>query len=191
MTRAARVQPNPPEATATQKSGWSCPDRADLPVPGPEQLPLPTLENDNPFAVPARLDDTLTQVLAYWNGLKRGNAEMPFADDVKLGDIWKLSNSIVLVHVLPMPHRFRLEIAGRQLIRMYGEDVAGRFADEIAVRPPLDFFLSQCSAATDARAPTFYRHPATADGHGAYARILLPLWGDGRIVALLGAVSNA
>ncbi|HXJ00891.1 MAG TPA: hypothetical protein VNH44_06695 [Micropepsaceae bacterium] len=140
--------------------------------------------------MPSELDEVLTQVLAYWNGLKRGNAQIPFVDDVKLGDIWKLSNKVVLVHILPTPCRFRLDIAGRQLVRMYGEDLAGRLADELTVRPPLDEFVSQCGAAVDTRAPTFYRHEPTTTGHGGYGRILLPLWADGRIAALLGAVSN-
>jgi hypothetical protein len=191
MTRSARVLENPSPSAAAEPSTWSCPDRAELPISGAAQLSLPIVEFDNPFALPEQLDQTLSQALAYWVGLKRGNAEIPFADDVKLGNIWTLSNRIVLVHVLPMPRRFRLEIAGRQLVRIYGEDLAGRFVDEISVRPPLDFFPSQCSATIEARAPTFYRHPPASDGHGGYARILLPLWADGRIVALLGAVSNS
>ena len=142
------------------------------------------------FSLPGELDDTLTQILAYWNGLKRGNAEVPFADDVKLGDIWKLSNKVVLVRILPTPRQFRLDIAGRQLIRMYGGDLAGKLVGELPVRPPLDCFLAQCSATVDAHAPTFYRHEPAIEGHGAYDRILVPLWADGRVAALLGAVSG-
>ena len=60
----------------------------------------------------------------------------------------------------------------------------GRFIDELVLSGPLEFLRSQCSAAVEARAPTFYRH----ESKPAYARILLPMWGDGRIGMLLGAV---
>jgi len=161
---------------------------AAWPGPDDDASPVPSAASRS-FSVPGELDETLTQVLTYWNGLKRGNAEVPFADDVKLGDIWKLSNKIALVHVLASG-RLRFDVAGRQLVRSYGSDLAGRIADELPVRPPLDDFLSQCRATIDARAPSFYRHEPAVDGHGAYGRILLPLWADGRIAALLGAVNN-
>ncbi len=45
----------------------------------------------------------------------------------------------------------------------------------------LKFLRAQASATVEARAPTFYR------GAG-YARMLLPMWGDGRIGMLLGAL---
>ncbi len=60
----------------------------------------------------------------------------------------------------------------------------GKFLDEEALPGRLDFLLSQCNATVEARAPTFYKHA----GAPPYARILLPMWGDGRIGMLLGAV---
>jgi len=60
----------------------------------------------------------------------------------------------------------------------------GIFADEIVPQAPLDYFLSQCSACTEGRAPTYCR----IAGPSSYARLLLPLWGDGHINSLLGAV---
>jgi hypothetical protein len=38
----------------------------------------------------------------------------------------------------------------------------------------------------EARAPTYYR-----DAEGPSSRLLLPMWGDGRISMLLGAVAWA
>lgn len=179
MTRASTcAYPAPSELSPLAANARANADQAELPL------------GTAAFSVPGELDEMLTQVLTYWNGLKRGNAQIPFADDVILGDIWKLSNKVVLVQVLQMPRRFRLDIVGRQLVRMYGEDLAGRLGDELPVRPPLDDFLAQCDATADARTPTFYRHAPGMKGHGGYGRILLPLWADGRVSALLGAVSS-
>jgi hypothetical protein len=90
----------------------------------------------------------------------------------------------MLVDVFSRPARFRFAIVGERIRALFGADLAGRFAEEIAAGPPFDYFLAQCSATVEARAPTYY--------HGkSYARILLPLWGEGHIHMLLGGVTGA
>ena len=180
------VQIDPTELQSAKTANWSCPDRAEFPGNvGRCSDNVPS----RPYSLPDRLDEELSQILVYWAGLKRGNADIPFADDLKLSGLWKFSNQIILLHILQMPVRFRFEIVGRQLIRTYGEDLLGRFVDELPVRPPLNYFHSQCSATVDAHAPTFYHHTDT-DSHRGYGRIFLPLWADGRIASLLGAVTH-
>ncbi len=88
----------------------------------------------------------------------------------------------------PMRFRFSFGVVGAEVKRAYGGDLDGRFLDEIEVRPPLQFLLSQCSATVESRRPTYYRQPrsgGSAAAHG-YSRLMLPLWGDGGI-GLLGA----
>jgi hypothetical protein len=70
----------------------------------------------------------------------------------------------------------------------------GKFLDVIEVHAPLQYLYSQASATIQSRAPTHYRHGnGRHRKHGSpldgYARILLPLWGNGRIGMLLGAVA--
>ena len=62
-----------------------------------------------------------------------------------------------------------------------GHDLSGKFLDEIDAAAPLQFLLSQCSATVEGRAPTYYGN----NGAGGYARLVLPLWGDGRVGMLL------
>jgi hypothetical protein len=144
----------------------------------------------DPYPVPEDLDPTLKQFRTYWDSLKRGNSDIPFADDLKLGAIPELSGLLLLVTVFEKPLRFRVESAGREVISAYGGELVGHFADEILSRPPLDYFLSQCSATIAARKPTYYgRAPSGAAGRG-YRRLLLPLWADGHIGALVGAVGG-
>ena len=139
--------------------------------------------NTIPFAIPHDLEPDLAALHAQWRNLKRAQAEMPFADDVKLSML-AYPDFDMLIDVFARPARFRFAIVGEGIHAFFGADLAGTFADEIAVGPPLDFFLAQCSATVEARAPTYYRGKT-------YARILLPLWGEGHIQMLLGGITRA
>jgi hypothetical protein len=141
-----------------------------------------------PFQLPARLEPGLAKLLAYWRKLERTEAEMPFSDDIKLSALPKaLARKIVLIDVLPSPVRFRFAFGGigEVVVRDYGSELSSKFLDEIEPRSPLQLLLSQCSAVVEMRTPTYYRHAAGRRKDG-YARLILPMWGDGRVSMLLG-----
>ena len=48
-----------------------------------------------PFALPWKLESQLARVQAYWEDLKRGDAEMPFWDDVNLSALPDLSDRLM------------------------------------------------------------------------------------------------
>ena len=108
-----------------------------------------------PFSLPRKLEPDLVRVRSYWDGLKRGDADMPFWDDVNLSSLPDLSGRLMLIEVFDKPVRFRLEMLGEEL-KEYGRDVVGKFLDEIDARPPLQYLNSQSSAAVESRAPTYY-----------------------------------
>lgn len=143
-------------------------------------IPMTT---QSPFPVPSDLPPDLARVLAYWRGLLRGNADMPFADDLNLGDLPDLMGRLFLVGVFARPERFRFDLLGDEF---ECEARAGLFLDETSPVPPFEFLSAQCAAACEAAAPTCYKR----DPHG-YRRLLLPFWADGRISMLLGAVEFA
>jgi hypothetical protein len=161
---------------------WTCPDRRDPLASAASAAKAPS----NPFPLPASLAPHLAQLLDHWNRLKRGNAEMPFADDVALGKIARSGELAFLLDVFANPLRFRFGEIGAKAKAGYAVDLGDRFADEIAGDPPLDYFLSQATATVEGREPTCYMG-FSADGR-SFTRLLLPLWGDGRISALLGAI---
>lgn len=146
---------------------------------------------DTPFPLPKALDPDLDRVRAYWDSLKRGEADMPFWDDVKISSLADLADAVMLIDVLGEPVRFRLNFAGRRVIDRYGEAINGRFLDELDRRSPLEYLLAQCSATVESRQPTFYRHAAgrtrSVGAPSPYSRLLLPMWGDGHIGMLLAA----
>jgi hypothetical protein len=145
-----------------------------------------------PYAVPNKIEPNLARVMAYWESLKRSKNDMPFWDDVNLFVLPDLSDKLMLVDLFEEPVRFRFNVVGQKLTDRYGEDLGSRFADEIQIRAPLQYLLSQGSATIEGHAPTYYQHVTedseTHNASGTYSRILLPMWGDGHIGMLLGAV---
>lgn len=144
-----------------------------------------------PFSLPSTIDPNLARVRDYWEGLKRGDNNMPFWDDFRTSALPDLSERLMLIDAFEKPGRFRFNFLGRQLTDRYGEAIAGRFLDEVELRDPLEYLLSQCGATIESRAPTFYQHGAgtgqKSSAPVSYSRLLLPMWGDGHIGMLLGA----
>lgn len=140
----------------------------------------------HPFAVPSRLTPDLARVHAYWRGLLRGAADMPFWDDANLSDLPDLADRLFLVDVFQGPERFRFGVVGKDI---GGEDLGGRFLDETTLKSPLEFLRSQCCATTESARPTCFRtQEDSPEGARAYSRLLLPMWGDGRLSMILGCV---
>lgn len=149
-----------------------------------------------PFTVPTKLKGDLALVLSYWERLRRREAQMPFWDDVNLSALPALSARLVMIEASDKPVRFRFSfgLVGAEVRAQYGGDLAGKFPDEIEIRHPLQFVISQCSATVESAQPTYYERAAGGRGSPAqpgYSRLILPLWGDGRVGMLLGAFAWA
>jgi hypothetical protein len=143
-----------------------------------------------PFALPATFEKSLARVLSYWESLKRADNDMPFWDDLKPSALSDQSDKLILIDVFAKPERFRFNVLADQLTRRYGEPLVGKFADETELRDPYAFLRAQCSATVEARVPTYYQHDTSnpPGGPAGYSRILLPMWGEGQVRMLLGAV---
>jgi len=138
------------------------------------------------YLLPDELEPDLGRAQAYWNGLKRGANDVPFWDDVKFSLRSRLGRESMLIHVVENPLRFRFDLAGADVTGWYGATIDSRFLDEIDLHAPFDELIRQCQATVENSAPTYHRQTVT--GKAGYARLLLPLWGNGRIEMLLGAV---
>jgi hypothetical protein len=134
-----------------------------------------------PFSLPAKLSPALERVRGYWDTLKRADNNMPFWDDVKLSALPDQADSLLLIDVFVLPERFRFNTLGKDLAQRYREALISKFLDELDLRAPFSYLRAQCSATVEARAPTYF---SDAD----YSRLLLPMWGNGRIGMLLGVV---
>lgn len=144
------------------------------------------------YLLPDRMEPELNRVHAYWNGLKRGENDMPFWDDVKFSTQARLARDVMLIEVFENPLRFRFDLIGDDVTRLYGTAINGKFSDEVDLHPPIDEMTAQCQATVERRAPTYFQHAPAGDarhaGGAAYSRLVLPLWGNGRIEMLMGAI---
>lgn len=144
------------------------------------------------YSLPDELGPDLSRVQAYWNGLKRGANDIPFWDDVKFSLRSRLGRESMLIDVFESPLRFRFDLIGADLTEWYGGTIGNRFLDEIDLHAPFDELTLQCKATFEGCAPTYYRRTIVRKGDAehsrGYARLLLPLWGNGRVEMLLGAV---
>jgi hypothetical protein len=144
------------------------------------------------YSLPDQLEPDLSRVQAYWSGLKRGANDVPFWDDVKFSLRSRLGRESMLIDVFDGPLRFRFDLIGADLTDWYGGAIDNKFLDEIDLHAPFDELIAQCKATVAGSAPTYYRQTAVRKGDaerpGGHARLLLPLWGNGRIEMLLGAV---
>jgi hypothetical protein len=162
---------------------WWCPDR-DETMPQPAADTGNTKSMDQPFTVPDFVGAQFAVLRGYWNSLRRGNADMPFADDFSLAALGKMSANCTLLHVFQNPQRFRFDLAGAHVAQAYGTELENRFVDEVSPRAPLDCLAAQCATTVESAAPTLYNHPRTA-ASADYRRLMLPLWGDGRVNTIL------
>ena len=132
----------------------------------------------NPFPLPAALNRDLAAVEALWRGLRRAQNVMPFADDLKPAALAEVTGRVLLLDAFEKPERFRFSLLGGDLLLPQDKALSGEFIDEVDLPGPLGFLRAQASATVEARAPTYHR-----------GRLLLPMWGDGRVSLLLGAVT--
>lgn len=174
------------ERRAVEYAAWSAPGVAAV------EDRLTMTGGAHSYSLPGELEPDLGRIQAYWNGLKRGANDVPFWDDVKLSLRSRLGRESMLIGVFEDPLRFRFDLTGADVANWYGGTIGNSFLDEIDLHAPFDGLTLQCKATVEGRAPTYYSQTAFGKGDaerpGGYARLLLPLWGNGRIEMLLGAV---
>ncbi len=139
----------------------------------------------NPFPLPDRLDAKLQPVVTLWESLKRGENGMPFGDDLGVPALTRLPGNPFLLSVFSTPERCRFEFLCDSL---RGEVVAGSFIDEMSPNINFSYLRAQSSATVEAAEPTLLR--LTQFSGYSYSRVLLPLWGNGQVTMLLGAIDH-
>lgn len=143
----------------------------------------------NPFPLPDSLTGEVARTHAKWEDLRRAGNSIPFADDLNPPAMSAERGSLLLLDVFEKPERFRFTLVAPQLVPSQEADLSGKFIDETELDENFSFLRAQASATVEARAPTYYRCGSRGLSPG-FARLLLPMWGDGRISMLLGAVER-
>jgi hypothetical protein len=141
----------------------------------------------NPFPLPVSLSGELARVHAKWEDLRRAGNSIPFSDDLNPSAMSAERGRLLLLDVFDNPERFRFALADPRLVPTQEAALSGKFIDEVELGGNFAFLRAQASATVEARAPTYYRCGSRGLSPG-FARLLLPMWGDGRIGLLLGAL---
>jgi hypothetical protein len=143
----------------------------------------------NPFPLPDSLSGELARVHAKWEDLRRAGNSIPFWDDLNPSAMSAERGRLLLLDVFDKPERFRFALADPQLVPSQEAGLSGKFIDEAELGENFAFLRAQASATVEARAPTYYRCGSRGLSPG-FARLLLPMWGDGRIGMLLGGLDR-
>jgi len=123
--------------------------------------------------------------VSLWEGLKRGENGIPFSDDLGVQSLSKLPGTPFLLSVVASPERCRFEYLSDGL---HDAAVPGSFLDEISPNVKFSYLRAQSSATIEAAAPTLF-HLTPLSGY-SFSRVLLPLWGNGQVNMLLGAIDH-
>jgi hypothetical protein len=135
------------------------------------------------YVLPAILPPALDAVRTYWQRLRRAENDIPFSDDVVTSQI-PGTNEAALLTAFYNPLRFRFDAIGAALAEQAGKNITGKFVDEIGSREPFEGLGEQCVVAVRDRKPSYY---STSDR----SRLVLPLWGNGRVDMLIVSVFDA
>lgn len=133
----------------------------------------------------------LRALFEYWDG-KRNGRTFPARASIDPVELRSLLPNVLLVDVEHDPLRFRYRLVGTELTAVLGQELRGRYVDEMPV-----WFRKFAEAAyrqvVDARAPT-YSDINTVENFWPvrYSRLLLPLSSDGAAIdVILGGLYRA
>lgn len=125
---------------------------------------------------------------AYWLS-KKGDRKAPPRSAILPDEIVTLLPSIALLDVVGDPPRFRFRLFGTKLVTAYGQDLTGKFVDEIDVGgkvPPAILARAEKVARGCCINVGRSRYTKKSDRrHVEYELILLPLSEDGETVNMI------
>lgn len=130
--------------------------------------------------------EVLRRLLAYWQR-KKGDRPAPIRADIDPLEIKPLLPYVGLVDVERSPLRFRFRLTGTEITKGYGQELTGRYLDEIDLNNhQLDIMLDYARAAENGEAACSTLEYMRNDGrHLRYERLVLPLSSDGGKVDML------
>jgi len=122
---------------------------------------------------------------SFWASLRRGDA-LPSRSDFTPHDLRPWLGHVGLVDVEAGP-RFRVRLAGTALVSYDGEDVTGRYLDQVVPAPMLDEILAPYHRLLASRAPVHcvLKGGALRGTWRELERLLLPLAQDGRTISMI------
>lgn len=132
----------------------------------------------------------LTEMYRYWRSKCRGKA-MPSRVDIHPSEMKEFLPHTMLIDVIPTGApgvRFRLRLVGTHIVDGFGQEVTGKFIDEIDVGGQTANLLEACRKSVEDKAPIFLSGIMFQQTSGAkffFERLGVPLSSDGQNVDML------
>ena len=135
--------------------------------------------------MPKMADPLIKRLYLYWRG-KSGERAMPSRADIDPVDMRSMLGYLMLIDVLPGPHRFRVRLQGTELLWWIGRELTGLSLDSLP-RNELVTFAERClSDVVATGAPYHWIGRHDLDGVlRRYEALILPLASDGSRVDML------
>ena len=130
----------------------------------------------------------IDRILAYWRA-KKGDRAFPSRADIDPMEFTRELPRVMMAEVSYDPLEFRYRIAGTGLFAMHGQELTGKLAREL---DPPEFgalIHRHYAEVIERRAPILHLIELTVNYlKTSYARIILPLSGDGTVIDRLMTV---
>jgi hypothetical protein len=139
---------------------------------------------------PSIEDPSLGRLYDYWHGKRHGRFA-PSRVDIDPAQLKFILPFIYLIDVVGSPLRFRFRLAGTGIVKEYGAEITGKFADEIDLNEHQAGFVAEYNRVVGHGKPTSSRGNYTKrNGRRlTYEHLTLPLSTNGERVDILLAAA--
>lgn len=123
---------------------------------------------------------------AYWIS-KKGERLAPARADIDPAEMKAFLPHVFLLDVVGTPPRFRFRLVGTEVTSRYGEELTGRFLDEVDLDDVGVDILGEYQRAIREAGPVLGRwaYEKRSGQYLNYERLILPLSSDGRSIDML------
>jgi hypothetical protein len=131
----------------------------------------------------SQCDPDILNVLAYWEGKKRGR-DMPSRDDIDPTELVKFLPYISIIDAVPDARRFVYRLVGTMEVEVRGYDPTGKSVGDAFFAASAEAAMANYQRVCDSREP-FYEQDAfqVVDRWINEANLFLPLSDDGETVS--------
>ncbi len=128
-------------------------------------------------------DASLRRLYEYWLAKKQDRIA-PARGDIDPGELREILPSLFLVEAVGSPARYRYRLVGTEVVKQFGEEITGRFMDQVDLDHVAGRVQAEYDEAATKREPIVSRWNYSKDGgrHVEYERLILPLSADGRVI---------
>jgi len=139
---------------------------------------------------PSIEDSSLGRLYDYWHGKRRGRFA-PSRVDIDPAQLKFILPFIYLIDVVGSPARFRFRLVGTGIVKEYGAEITGKFADEIDLNEhQTAFVVAYNRVIIDGKPASSRGNYTRRNGQRlAYEHLILPLSTNGQTVDILLAAA--